>query len=56
MKIADEPQINAVGLKGADSEKATKFLEEALGMVRKKVKRPEYHQHGARVNLQRVGG
>ncbi len=48
-------QIDAVGFKGADCEKATKFLEEALGMVGKKVKKPEYHQRSTRTNQQRIG-
>ncbi len=39
-----EIQIDAVGFKGPDCEKATKFLEEALGVVGKKIKKPEYHQ------------
>ena len=38
---AGEIQIDAVGFKGPDCEKATEFLEEALGVVRKKVKKPE---------------
>ena len=51
-----EIQIDAVGFKGPDCEQATKFLEEALGVVGKKVKKPEYHQHGARTNQQKIGG
>ena len=51
-----ELQIDAVGFKGPDCEKATRFLEEALGVVGKKVKKPEYHQHGARIGQQKVGG
>jgi len=41
---AGEIKIDAVGFKGADCEAATRFLEEALGVVGKKVKKPEYHQ------------
>jgi hypothetical protein len=37
-------QIDAVGFKGADCERATQFLEEALGVVRNRAKKPEYHQ------------
>jgi hypothetical protein len=48
--------IDAVGFKGPDCEKATRFLEEALGVVGKKVKKPEYHQRSTRTNQQRVGG
>ena len=36
--------IDAVGFKGADCEQATRFLEEALGVVGAKQKEPEYHQ------------
>ena len=36
-------QIDAVGFKGADCEKATRFLEVALGVVGNRVKKPEYH-------------
>ena len=50
-----ELQIDAVGFKGPDCEKATAFLEEALGVVGQKTKKPEYHQHSTR-NQQRVGG
>ena len=41
---AGEIQIDAVGFKGADCEHATRFLEEALGTVGAKVKKPEFHQ------------
>jgi hypothetical protein len=33
-----EIQIDAVGFKGPDCEQATRFLEEALGAVGKKIK------------------
>jgi hypothetical protein len=45
-----------VAFKGLDCEKATAFLEQALGVVGKKVKKPEYHQHSTTRNQQRVGG
>jgi hypothetical protein len=45
-----------VGFKGPDCEQATKFLEEALGVVSKKVKKPEYHQRSKTRNQQKVGG
>jgi len=48
-------QIDAVGFKGPDCEKATQFLEAALGGVGKKVKKPEYHQHANQTNQQRIG-
>ena len=50
-----EIQIDAVGFKGPDCEKATAFLEEALGVVGKKVKKPEYHQRSTRTNQQKLG-
>ena len=37
-------KIDAVGFKGADCEKATAFLEKALGSVMTRQKKPEYHQ------------
>ena len=46
--------INAVNFKGADCEKATKYLEEALGVVNRKVKKPEYHQAAKRQQVQRT--
>ena len=51
-----EIQIDAVGFKGPDCEKATRFLEAALGVVRQKTKKPDYHQHSTRVSQQRIGG
>jgi hypothetical protein len=50
-----EIQIEAMGFKGPDCEKATQFLEEALGVVGHKTKKPEYHQRSTRTNQQRVG-
>ncbi len=47
--------IDAIGFKGPDCEKATKFLEEALGVVGQKTKKPEYHQHSTRTNQQKLG-
>jgi hypothetical protein len=50
-----EIQIDAVGFKGPDCEKATKFLEEALGVVGQKIKKPVYHQRTTTKNQQRIG-
>ncbi len=36
--------IEAVGFQGADCEKATAFLEKALGLASSKQKKPEYNQ------------
>jgi hypothetical protein len=54
IRTTGEIQIDAVGFKGPDCEKATAFLEEALGVVGQKTKKPEYHQHGARTNQQKL--
>ncbi|MEI7435996.1 MAG: DUF2997 domain-containing protein [bacterium] len=45
--------IDAVGFQGSDCEKATRFLEEALGRVAGKQKKHEYHRQVQR--QQRVG-
>ncbi len=46
-------KIDAVGFKGADCEKATAFLEKALGQVKGKQKKPEYHRQVQ--NQQQIG-
>ena len=48
-------KIDAVGFQGADCEKATVFLEEALGHVAERHHKPEYHAHGRVSRQQRVG-
>jgi len=53
--LTGEITIDAVGFRGADCEKATHFLEEALGVVGKKVKKPEYHQGQQLNHQQRIG-
>ena len=50
-----EISIDAVGFKGADCEKATKFLEDALGLVQEKRKKPEYHQRRDSRQQQKLG-
>ena len=47
--------IDAVGFKGPDCEKATAGLAQALGVVGKKIKKPEYHQRSTRVSQQKLG-
>ena len=47
--------IDAVGFKGADCEQATKFLEDALGVVSAKQRKPEYHQRRTAANQQKLG-
>jgi len=51
-----ELQIDAVGFKGPDCEKATLFLEKALGVVGQKCKKPEFHQQAKEHAKQKVGG
>ena len=48
-------QIDAIGFKGSGCERATKFLEEALGVTAKKVKKPEYQQRSVDQNQRKVG-
>ncbi len=47
--------IDAVGFKGADCERATRFLEQALGVTKTRVKKPEYHQSRHTQAQQRAG-
>ena len=42
--LAGEIKIDAIGFKGVDCDKATRFLEEALGVAGQKTKKPEYFQ------------
>ncbi|WCJ60717.1 DUF2997 domain-containing protein [Fontisphaera persica] len=51
-----EVSIDAVGFKGADCQKATAFLEEALGVVGNKTKKPEFHQVAQKNHHQTLGG
>ncbi|MCX7008343.1 MAG: DUF2997 domain-containing protein [Kiritimatiellaeota bacterium] len=45
---AGELKIEAMGFAGADCEKATAYLEKALGVSKARQKKPEFHtcQHG----------
>jgi len=45
---AGELKIETMGFTGADCEKATAYLEQALGLSKARQKKPEYHQcqHG----------
>lgn len=49
-----EVKIDALGFKGADCEKATAFLEKALGQATSKSKKPEYYKQVQ--NVQKIGG
>ncbi len=55
IRSTGEIQIDALGFKGADCEKATEYLEEALGVVGKKQKKPEYHQRRTSSQQQQLG-
>ena len=48
-------QIDAIGFKGADCEQATRFLEEALGTVQQKHRKPEFLQRSKTKLQQKVG-
>ena len=47
-------KIDALGFKGADCEKATRFLELALGRQTGNQRKPEYHRQVR--SQQQVGG
>ena len=50
-----EITIDAVGFKGADCEKATKFLEEALGVMRGRTRKADYYTRVTAQNKQKLG-
>jgi hypothetical protein len=52
---AGDISINAVGFKGADCERATKAMEEALGAVSNRTKKPEYYARNTAKNQQKLG-
>ena len=47
--------INAAGFSGTDCEKATAFLEQALGKLTAKQRKPEFYQRNQRTQQQKVG-
>ena len=47
--------IDAVGFLGTDCEKATAFLEDALGVVVDRQRKPEYHSRRTVNRKQRIG-
>ena len=49
-------KIEALGFKGADCERATVFLEKALGRVSGRSKKPEYYHREELRRKQRIGG
>ena len=50
-----ELRIDAVGFSGADCDQATAFLEEALGKVEAKHRKPEFYRKARRKQAQRAG-
>ena len=49
-----EITIDAVGFKGADCEKATKFLEQALGVIGGRTRKADYYTRVTSVNKQKL--
>ena len=47
--------IEAVAFNGADCEKATAYLEEALGAAGQRTKKPEYYQRSRQQHQQKLG-
>ena len=47
--------IDAVGFKGPECDKATRFLEEALGQIASKQRKPAYNERNQTKHQQRVG-
>ncbi len=48
-------KIDAVGFSGSDCEKATEFLEKALGSVADRQRKPEYDHRRTVSRKQKVG-
>ena len=47
--------IDAFGFAGADCEKATRYLEEALGVISARERKPEFHQRQRAKQQQHLG-
>ena len=47
--------IEAVGFQGTGCQEATRFLEEALGNMQQREKKPEFHTATRRANQQTQG-
>ena len=47
--------VDAVGFKGPECDKATRFLEEALGQIASKQRKPAYNKRNKTNAQQRVG-
>lgn len=48
-------EVDAVGFHGGTCEQATAFLEQALGPVTTKQRKPEYYRHAVVRKQQRIG-
>ncbi len=48
-------KIDAVGFTGSDCEKATAFLEDALGQTASRQRKPEYNNTTRRTVVQKAG-
>jgi hypothetical protein len=55
IELSGAIQIDAVGFNGSDCEKATAFLEQALGTLQQKQHKPEYYRQAHRKEQQKVG-
>lgn len=55
INTAGQLTINAAGFSGSDCEKATAFLEQALGQLKVKQRKPEFYQRNKTTNKQKVG-
>ena len=47
--------IDAIGFNGPECDKATRFLEEALGQIATKQRKPAYNERNQTHRQQRVG-
>ena len=47
--------VDAVGFKGPECDKATRFLEEALGQIASKQRKPTYNERNQTKHQQRIG-
>ncbi len=47
--------VDAIGFKGPECDKATRFLEEALGQIAGKQRKPAYKERNRTQAKQRVG-
>ena len=52
---AGDLQLDAIGFKGPDCEKATAFLEKALGEIKQRDRKPEYQSRNRITPKQQVG-